>query len=46
MLEEHKRIRAVTQKLRLAVREEKAPAQERLAESLAAHAPGQSILSL
>ncbi len=38
MLEEHKRIRAATEKLRIAAREEKAPAQERLAEALAAHA--------
>jgi hypothetical protein len=38
MLEEHKRIRAATEKLRVAAREEKAPAQERLAETLAAHA--------
>lgn len=38
MLEEHKRIRAATEKLRLAAREEKAPAQERLAETLAVHA--------
>ena len=38
MLEEHTRIRAATEKLRIAAREEKAPAQERLAETLAAHA--------
>lgn len=38
MLEEHKRIRAATEKLRIAAREEKAPAQERLAETLAVHA--------
>jgi regulator of replication initiation timing len=38
MLEEHKRIRAATEKLRIAAREEKAPAQEQLAETLAAHA--------
>lgn len=38
MLEEHKRIRAATEKLRLAARQEKAPAHEQLAETLAAHA--------
>jgi hypothetical protein len=38
MLEEHKRIRAVTEKLRIAAREEKAPVHEQLAETLAAHA--------
>lgn len=38
MLEEHKRIRAATEKLRIAAREAKAPAQEHLAETLAAHA--------
>jgi hypothetical protein len=38
MLDEHKRIRAATEKLRIAAREEKAPAEERLAETLAAHA--------
>ncbi len=38
MLEEHKRIRAATEKLRIAAREEKAPGQEKLAETLAAHA--------
>ena len=38
MLEEHKRIRAATEKLRIAAREEKAPAHEQLAETLAAHA--------
>ena len=38
MLEEHKRIRAATEKLRIAAREGKAPVQERLAETLAAHA--------
>jgi hypothetical protein len=38
MLEEHKRIRAATEKLRAAAREEKAPLQERFAERLAAHA--------
>jgi hypothetical protein len=38
MLDEHKRIRAATEKLRIAAREEKAPAQEQLAERLAAHA--------
>jgi hemerythrin HHE cation binding domain-containing protein len=38
MLEEHKRIRAATEKLRAVAREEKAPAQEQFAERLAAHA--------
>jgi hemerythrin superfamily protein len=38
MLEEHKRIRAATEKLRIAAREEKAAAQEQFAERLAAHA--------
>ena len=38
MLEEHKRIRAATEKLRTAAREEKAPRHEQLAETLAAHA--------
>ena len=38
MLEEHKRIRAATEKLRIAARDEKAPAHEQLAETLAAHA--------
>jgi hypothetical protein len=38
MLEEHTRIRSATEKLRIAAREEKAPAQERLAETLAVHA--------
>ena len=38
MLEEHTRIRAATETLRIAAREEKAPAQEKLAETLAAHA--------
>ena len=38
MLEEHKRIRSATEKLRAVAREEKAPAQEQLAERLAAHA--------
>jgi hypothetical protein len=38
MLEEHGRIRAATEKLRAAAREEKAPAQERFAEELARHA--------
>jgi hypothetical protein len=38
MLEEHKRIRAATEKLRAAAREEKAPAHEQFAERLAAHA--------
>lgn len=38
MLEEHKQIRAATEKLRVAAREEKAPAQEHFAEALAAHA--------
>lgn len=38
MLEEHKHIRAATEKLRMAARDEKAPAQEHLAEKLAAHA--------
>ncbi len=38
MLEEHKRIRAATEKLRTAAREEKASVHERFAEALAAHA--------
>jgi hypothetical protein len=38
MLEEHKRTRAATEKLRIAARDEKASAHERLAETLAAHA--------
>jgi hypothetical protein len=38
MLEEHTRIRAATEKLRLAAREEKASVHERLAKTLAAHA--------
>jgi len=38
MLEEHKRIRAATEKLRTAAREEKASEYERFAEELAAHA--------
>ena len=38
MLEEHVRIRAATEKLRAAAREEKAPAHQRFAEDLAAHA--------
>ena len=38
MLEEHKRIRAATEKLRLAARQEKAAVHERLAETLASHA--------
>jgi hypothetical protein len=38
MLEEHKRIRAATEKLRIAAREEKARVHEQLAETLAAHA--------
>jgi hypothetical protein len=38
MLDEHKRIRAATQKLRTVARDEKAPAQEQLAVRLAAHA--------
>ena len=38
MLEEHKRIRAATEKLRDAARAQKASVQERLAERLAAHA--------
>ena len=38
MLEEHKRIRAATEKLRIAAREEKASVHEQLAETLAAHA--------
>jgi hypothetical protein len=38
MLEEHTRIRAATEKLRTAAREEKAPVQEQLAETLASHA--------
>jgi hypothetical protein len=38
MLDEHKRIRAATEKLLVVAREEKAPAQEQFAERLAAHA--------
>jgi hypothetical protein len=38
MLEEHKRIRAATEKLRTAAREEKASVHEHFAEALAAHA--------
>ena len=38
MLEEHKRIRAATEKLRNAAREQKASVHEQLAETLAAHA--------
>ena len=38
MLEEHKRIRAATEKLHTAARDEKASAHERFAETLAAHA--------
>ena len=38
MLEEHKRIRAATEQLGIAAREEQAPAYARLAETLAAHA--------
>ena len=38
MLEEHKRIGAATEKLRIAAREEKATRHEQLAEKLAAHA--------
>jgi ribosomal protein L13 len=38
MLDEHKRTRAATEKLRIAAREEKAHAHEQLAETLAAHA--------
>jgi hypothetical protein len=38
MLEEHKRIRAATEKLRTAARDEKAPVHEQFAEVLAAHA--------
>lgn len=38
MLEEHKRIKAATEQLRIAAREEKASAPEQLAETLAAHA--------
>ena len=38
MLEEHKRIRAATEQLRLTAHAEKALAQEALAERLAAHA--------
>jgi hypothetical protein len=38
MLEEHKRIRAATDKLRTAAREERAAVHEQLAETLAAHA--------
>jgi hypothetical protein len=37
-LEEYKRIRAATGRLRAVAREEKAPAQERFAERLTAHA--------
>jgi hypothetical protein len=38
MLDEHKRIRGATEKLRTAAREEKASAHERFAEELALHA--------
>jgi hypothetical protein len=38
MLEEHKRIRAATEKLHTAARQEKASEHERFAETLAAHA--------
>lgn len=38
MLEEHKRIRAATEKVRAAARDEKAVAHEHFAEALAAHA--------
>jgi len=38
MLEEHKRIRGATEKLRAAAREAKALAQEQFAEDLAQHA--------
>jgi hypothetical protein len=38
MLEEHKRIRAATEKLRAAARDEKATAHEHFAEALASHA--------
>ena len=38
MLEEHRRIRAATEKLRAAAREEKASAHETFADTLAAHA--------
>jgi hypothetical protein len=38
MLEEHTRIRAATEKLRAAAREEKAPRYEQFAEALASHA--------
>lgn len=38
MLEEHKRIRAATEKLRTAAREEKASVHEHFAEALATHA--------
>jgi hypothetical protein len=38
MLQEHKRIRAATEKLRTAAREEKAPVHEQFAQRLAAHA--------
>lgn len=38
MLEEHKRIRAATEKLRTAAREQKASVHEQFAETLAAHA--------
>lgn len=38
MLEEHKRIRAATEKLRIAAHDEKASVHEQLAEALAAHA--------
>ncbi len=38
MLQEHKRIRAATEKLRIAAREENARAHEQLADTLATHA--------
>ena len=38
MLDEHKQIRAATERLRVAAREENAPLQEHFAEKLAAHA--------
>jgi hypothetical protein len=38
MLEEHKRIRAATEKLRIAARDEKAATHEHFAEALASHA--------
>jgi hypothetical protein len=38
MLDEHKRIRAATERLRAAAREAKAPVQEQFAEDLARHA--------